>query len=101
MAMSSASDEESDFHQSTDNRGVARISARGFPKSLSNKGAGEWCATRARTLAIRSQAFSGSLHFAQCGSALRAQGEERRFWNEATQKLSTNIRSHYASTTHV
>ena len=34
-------------------RGVARISARGFPKSLGNKGAGEWCATRARILAVR------------------------------------------------
>jgi hypothetical protein len=58
-------------------RGVARISARGFPKSLGNKGAGEWCATRARILAIRSQAFPGSLHFAQCGSAIaRAGGGE-------------------------
>ena len=34
-------------------RGVARISARGFPKSLSNKGAGEGCAMRARMLAVR------------------------------------------------
>ena len=34
-------------------RGVARISVRGFPKSLGNEGAGEWCATRARILAVR------------------------------------------------
>ena len=65
-------------------RGVARISARGFPKSLGNKGAGEGCATRARILEYANTsivtwpAFSSSLHFAQCASALRKACRGRR-----------------------
>ena len=63
-------------------RDVARILARGFPKSLGNKGAGEGCATRARILEYANTsivtwpAFSSSLHFAQCASALRKAGGE-------------------------
>ena len=54
-------------------RGVARISARGFPKSLGNKGVASRGVRRARAHAssaiiARSQAFS--FHCEQCASAI-------------------------------